>query len=50
MGASSVRKWVRHFKDRNTDTADQPCCGLLRSTTTENNEQKADIVIKRNEG
>jgi hypothetical protein len=24
MGASSVRRWVKHFKDGNTDIADQP--------------------------
>jgi hypothetical protein len=24
MGASSVRKWVKHFKDGNRDIADQP--------------------------
>jgi cellulose synthase/poly-beta-1,6-N-acetylglucosamine synthase-like glycosyltransferase len=27
MGASSVRKWVKHFKDGNMDTAHQLCCG-----------------------
>jgi hypothetical protein len=27
MGASSVRRWVKHFKDGNTDIADQPRCG-----------------------
>jgi hypothetical protein len=27
MGANSVRRWVKHFKDGNTDIADQPRCG-----------------------
>ena len=32
MGASSVRRWVKHFKDgEKTDIADQPCCGQLRT-------------------
>jgi hypothetical protein len=24
MGTTSVRRWVKHFKDGNTDIADQP--------------------------
>ena len=35
MGASSVRKWVKHFKDGNVDIADQPCCGRPRRAMTE---------------
>jgi hypothetical protein len=31
MGASSVRRWVKHFKDGNTDIADQPRCGRPRT-------------------
>jgi hypothetical protein len=27
MGVSSVRRWVKHFKDGNTDIADQPRYG-----------------------
>jgi hypothetical protein len=27
MGVSNVRRWVKHFKDGNTDIADQPRCG-----------------------
>jgi len=27
MGASSVRRWVKHFKDRNTCIQDQPRSG-----------------------
>jgi hypothetical protein len=29
MGASYVRRWVKHFKDGNTDIADQPRCGRM---------------------
>jgi hypothetical protein len=32
MGVSSVRRWVKHFKDGNTDIADQPRCGHPRGT------------------
>jgi hypothetical protein len=31
MGASSVGRRVKHFKDGNTDIADQPRCGRPRS-------------------
>jgi hypothetical protein len=30
MGATSVRKWVKHFKHGNTDIVDQPRCGRPR--------------------
>jgi plasmid stabilization system protein ParE len=33
MGASSVRRWVKHFKDGNTDIADQPRCGRHKTVT-----------------
>jgi hypothetical protein len=42
MGASSVRRWVKHFKDGNTDIADQPRCGRPRTVATERNKQKVD--------
>jgi len=32
MGASSVRRWVKHFKDRNTDITNQLHCGQLRTS------------------
>jgi hypothetical protein len=31
IDASSVRKWMKHFKDGNTDIADQPRCGQPRT-------------------
>jgi transposase len=42
MGGSSVRRWVKHFKDGNTDIADQPRCGRPRTAATECNKQKVD--------
>jgi hypothetical protein len=35
MGVSSVRRWVKHFKDGYTDITNQPRCGrLLQLNTT----------------
>jgi hypothetical protein len=31
MGVSSVRRWVKHFKDGNTDIVDYPRCGRTRT-------------------
>jgi transposase len=47
MGANSVRMWVKHFKDGNTDNADQPRCGRPRTTATERNKQKVDELIRQ---
>jgi transposase len=47
MGANSVRRWVKHFKDGNTDIADQPRCGQPRTAVTERNMQKADEFIRQ---
>jgi transposase len=47
MGASSVRRWVKHFKDGNTDIADQPRCGRQRTAATEGNKQKVDGLIRQ---
>jgi transposase len=47
MGASSVRRWVKHFKDGNTDRADQPRCCRPRTAVTERNEQKVDEFIRK---
>jgi transposase len=41
-GTSSVRRWVKHFKDGNTDIADQPRCGRPITAATESNKQKVD--------
>jgi transposase len=47
MGTSSVRRWVKHFKDGNTDIADQPRCGRQRTAATERNKQKVDELIRQ---
>jgi transposase len=39
MNVSSVRRWVKHFKDGNTDIADQPRCGRARTAVTERKKQ-----------
>jgi hypothetical protein len=47
MGASSVRRWVKHFMDRNTDIADQPRCGRQVTAATERNKQNVDELIRK---
>jgi transposase len=47
MGASSVRRWVKYFKDGNTDIADQPRCGRSRTAATERKKQKVDKLIRQ---
>jgi transposase len=49
MGASSVRRWVKHFKDGNTDIADQPRCGRPRTAATERNKQKVEELIRQDQ-
>ena len=46
MGASSVRRWVKHFKDGNTSIQDQPHSGRPRTASTEPNKKRADEIIK----
>jgi hypothetical protein len=43
MGASSVRRCVKHFKDR--DITDQLCCGQQRTAANEWNKQKVNGFI-----
>jgi transposase len=47
MGTNSVRRWVKHFKDGNTNIADQPRCGGPRTSATERNKQKVDELIRQ---
>jgi transposase len=47
MCVSRVRRWVKHFKDGNTDIADQPSCGRQRTAATESNKQKVDKLIRQ---
>ena len=46
MGASSVRRWVKHFKDGNTSIQDQPRSGRPRTASTEPNKKRLDEIIK----
>jgi transposase len=47
MGVSSVRRWVKHFKDGNTDIADQPRCGRHGTAATERKKEKVDELTKQ---
>jgi plasmid stabilization system protein ParE len=47
MGVSSVRRWVKHFKDGNADVADQPRCGRQRTAATEHNTKNVDELIRQ---
>jgi len=46
MCASSVRRWVKHFKDGNTNIKDQPHSGRPRTASTEPNKERVDEIIK----
>ena len=46
MGASSVRRWVKHFKDGNTSIQDQPRSSCPRTASTEPNKKRVDEIIK----
>jgi hypothetical protein len=48
MVTSSVRRWVTHFKDGNTDIADLLRCGRPITDETERNRQKVDEIIRQN--
>ena len=46
MGASSIRRWVKHFKDGNTSIQDQPRSGCPQTASTEPNKKRVDEIIK----
>jgi histone-lysine N-methyltransferase SETMAR len=46
MGASSVRRWVKHFKDGNTSIQDQPRSGRPCTASTEPKKKIVDEIIK----
>ena len=46
MGASSVGRWAKHFKDGNTSIQDQPRSGRPRTALTEPNKKRVDEIIK----
>ena len=46
MGASSVRRWVKHFKDGNTSIQDEPRSGRPRTASIERNKERVDEIIQ----
>jgi len=46
MGASSVRRWVKHFKDGNMSVQDQPQSGRPRTASTERNKERVSEFIQ----
>ena len=46
MGASSVRRWVKHFKDGKMRIQDQPRSGRPRTASTERNKERVDEIIQ----
>jgi transposase len=46
MGASSVGRWVKHFKDGNTIIEDKPRRGRPRTDSTERNKERVDEIIE----
>ena len=46
MGASSVRRWVKHFKDGNTSIKDEPRSGRPRTASTDRNKERVDALIR----
>jgi len=46
MGANSVRRWVKHFKDGNTSIQDEPRSGRPRTSSTERNKERVDEIIQ----
>jgi len=50
MGASSVRRCVKHFKEGNTSIQVQPCSGRPRTASAEHNKKRVDEIIKKGRG
>ena len=46
MGASSVRRWVKHFKDGKTSIQDEPRSGRPRTVSIERNKERVDEIIQ----
>ncbi|PNF39992.1 hypothetical protein B7P43_G15584 [Cryptotermes secundus] len=46
MGASSVRRWVKHFKDGNTSIEDEPRSGRPQTASTGHNKERVDEIIQ----
>jgi len=47
MGASSVIRCVKRFKDGNMDIVDQPRCGEPKTAATKCNKQKVNMLIRQ---
>jgi transposase len=47
MGVSSVRRWVKHFKDGNTDITDQPRCGRHGTAATECKKENVYELVRQ---
>ncbi|PNF26555.1 hypothetical protein B7P43_G13260 [Cryptotermes secundus] len=46
MGASSVRRWVKHFKDGNTSIEDEPRSVRPQTALTERNKERVDEILQ----
>jgi len=46
LGASSVWRWAKHFKDGNTSIQDLPRSGRPQTASTEPNKKTVDEIIK----
>jgi len=46
VGASNVRRWVKHFKDGNMSIQDQPHSSCPQTASTEPNKKRVDEIIK----
>jgi len=46
MGASSVRRWVKHFKGGNTSIQNEPQSARPRTASTECNKERVDEIIQ----
>ena len=46
MGASIVRRWVKHFKDGNTSIKDEPRSSRPRTASTDRNKERVDALIR----
>jgi hypothetical protein len=47
IDACSVRKWMKHFKDGNTDIAHQPRCDQQITAATERSKQNVNELIRQ---
>jgi len=46
MSASSVRRWVKHFKDGSKSIQDEPRSGRPRTASTKHNKERVDEIIQ----